>query len=57
MFNQGNQRCPGKELAISLLTMGLKNYLEINNYTINTSIKLDTQFIPYLINPCTIVFT
>lgn len=57
MFNQGNQRCPGKELTISLLTMALKNYLEINNYLINTPIKLDTDFIPYLINPCNIVFS
>jgi hypothetical protein len=57
MFNQGNQRCPGKELSISLLTMAIKNYLEINNYTINTTIKIDTEFIPYLINPCTITFS
>jgi hypothetical protein len=56
MFNQGNQRCPGKELSISLLTMAIKNYLEINNYTINTPIKIDNNFIPYLINPCTITF-
>jgi hypothetical protein len=56
MFNQGNQKCPGKELSISLLSMALKNYLEINNYTINTSMKLNPDFIPYLINPCSIIF-
>jgi cytochrome P450 len=56
MFNQGNQRCPGKELVISLLTQGLTKYLSLNNHTIETNVKLNTEFMPYVINPCTIVF-
>jgi hypothetical protein len=56
MFNQGNQRCPGKELTISLLTQALIIYLNINKNIINTNIELDTSFIPYIINPCTIIF-
>jgi cytochrome P450 len=56
MFNQGNQKCPGKELVLSLITMGLRCYLETNNYTIRTNIKLDPSFIPYILNPCTITF-
>jgi len=54
MFNQGNQRCPGKELVISLITTSLVIYLELNNYTIETNIKIDPSFIPYIINPCSI---
>jgi cytochrome P450 len=56
MFNQGNQRCPGKELVISLLTQALTTYLDLNNYSIETNIKLDTDLIPYILNPCTITF-
>lgn len=55
MFNQGNQRCPGKELTISLLTNALIVYLDINENKINTNIKIDKLFIPYIINPCTII--
>jgi cytochrome P450 len=56
MFNQGNQKCPGKELVLSLIGIGLKCYLEKNNYRIRTNIKLDPSFIPYILNPCTITF-
>ncbi len=56
MFNQGNQRCPGKELVISLLTQGVTKYLDLTKGTIETNIKLDTNFIPYMLNPCTITF-
>ena len=56
MFNQHNQRCPGKELVISLLTQGVGTYLRLNKYSIETNTKLNTQFIPYILNPCTIVF-
>jgi cytochrome P450 len=56
MFNQGNQKCPGKELVLSLIGIGLKCYLETNNYTVRTNIKLDPSFIPYILNPCTIAF-
>jgi hypothetical protein len=56
MFNQGNQNCPGKELVISLLTLGLVNYLERNDYKIKTNRKLNPEFIPYILNPCTVEF-
>jgi hypothetical protein len=56
MFNQGNQRCPGKELVISILTDALVIYLGMNNYSIQTNTRLDTSFIPYILNPCTIRF-
>jgi cytochrome P450 len=55
-FNQGNQKCPGKELVISLLTQALVIYLEMNDFSIQTNIKLDKKFIPYILNPCTIIF-
>jgi cytochrome P450 len=57
MFNQGNQRCPGKELVISLITSALVIYLEINSYSIETNIKINPSFVPYILNPCTIEFT
>jgi hypothetical protein len=56
MFNQGNQKCPGKELVISLLTQGLVSYLDIHDYSIETNIKLNKEFIPYILNPCRITF-
>lgn len=56
MFNQGNQRCPGKELTISLLTIGLVNYLKLNENKIDCNLKLKKEFIPYIINPCTLEF-
>jgi hypothetical protein len=56
MFNQGNQRCPGKELTILLLTLGLVNYLSLHNNQIQCSIIYDKEFIPYAINPCTLQF-
>jgi cytochrome P450 len=56
MFNHGNQTCPGKELVITLLTLGLVNYLQVNEYTVSTPIKLNPSSIPYMLNPCTIVF-
>jgi hypothetical protein len=57
MFNQGNQKCPGKELVISLLQAGCVAYLQLYNFNLKTNIKLDTKYIPYLINPCTIEFS
>lgn len=57
MFNQANQRCPGKELVISLLQAGCVSYLKLCKFNLKTNIKLDTNYIPYLINPCTIEFS
>jgi cytochrome P450 len=56
MFNQANQKCPGKEMVISLLTMGLTHYLQIRNFKIQTNITIDPNFVPYILNPCTIKF-
>lgn len=56
MFNQGNQRCPGKELTISLLTAGLVNYLNFNDNKIESNKSLNTELIPYIINPCSLEF-
>jgi hypothetical protein len=56
MFNQSNQKCPGKELTISLLTSGLVIFLEMCKYQYTTSIQINPSFIPYIINPCTITF-
>jgi hypothetical protein len=56
MFNQGNQRCPGKELTISLLAGGLVNYLILNNYKIKSNKKFNTELIPSIINPCSLEF-
>lgn len=57
MFNQGNQRCPGKELTLSLLTIGLVTYLEQHEYTILCNRSFTQDFIPYVINPCTLEFS
>lgn len=57
MFNQSNQRCPGKELVLSLLQAGCIHYLELCNFTLKTNHTLNKKYIPYLINPCTIEFT
>jgi len=54
MFNQGPQRCPGKELAIFLLGSFIKNYLKLTTGKIYTNIRIDCQDIPQSINPCTI---
>jgi hypothetical protein len=57
MFNQANQRCPGKELVISLLQSGCVCYLELCNFNLHTNIEIDKNNIPYLINPCSIEFS
>jgi hypothetical protein len=57
MFNQANQRCPGKELVMSLLQAGCVSYLQLCNFNLKTNIELDKNNIPYLINPCSIQFT
>ena len=54
MFNQGPQKCPGKELAIFLLGSFITNYLKLTNGKIDANIKMDCQNIPQSINPCAI---
>lgn len=56
-FNQGPQRCPGKELAIYLVQSFIYNFIKVKNITHKTiinTLSLDTDNIPQVINPCSI---
>lgn len=56
-FNQGPQRCPGKELAIYLVQSFIYNFIKIKKIKNSSSFKtkyIDTDNIPQIINPCTI---
>ena len=56
-FNQGPQKCPGKELAIYLIQSFIYNFLKIKKINKNTAFEtkyLDTNNIPQIINPCSI---
>jgi hypothetical protein len=58
-FNQGPQRCPGKELAIYLVQSFMFNFIKIKKIGINQTIKckkINTETISQVINPCTIKF-
>ena len=58
-FNQGPQRCPGKELAIYLTQSFIYNFFKIKNINMNTIIetnKIDINNVPQVINPCSIYF-
>ena len=55
-FNQGPQRCPGKELVIYLAQSFLYNFLKMKQSTKVNTIQLDKNYIPQIINPCTIYF-
>lgn len=57
MFSQANQRCPGKELTISLLQSACVSYLQLCQFNLHTNICIDTNHIPSLINPCSIQFS
>ena len=63
MFNQGPQKCPGKELTILLMGIFLVNYLKYSGILkhgcgiIQCNKKLDTLNIPQMINPCDIKFS
>ena len=57
-FNQGPQKCPGKELAIYLIQSFVYNFLVIKNI-VSTTENIKTNYIdignvPQIINPCTI---
>lgn len=56
-FNQGPQKCPGKEFSIFLIQSFIYNFFKIlqigKKYKIVTN-KLNKQYIPQAINPCTI---
>ena len=56
-FNQGPQRCPGKELSIYVVQCFIYNFFKIKNININTEIsvnKINPKDIPQVINPCSI---
>ena len=59
-FNQGPQRCPGKELAIFLIqsfTVNLLIHYDIlDNIENIQSRKINIENIPQMINPCNINF-
>lgn len=54
MFNQGPQRCPGKELAILIIGLTVSEYLNRVNYL--SCQKLNTNKIKQMIDPCSIRF-
>ena len=59
-FNQGPQKCPGKELAIFLCQSFIVRFFQLfgilENYKILKSNKINTKHIPQMINPCNIKF-
>ena len=55
-FNQGPQRCPGKELVISLCQSFLYNFIKIKKFTTVETVEIDKNYIPQIINPCKIEF-
>lgn len=59
MFNQGPQRCPGKELAIALLTAFVTQVLRAvpPGASLTTNLAVDPAYVPQMINPVTLRFT
>tara|TARA_Y100000310_G_C20659620_1_gene803976 strand:- start:75 stop:1400 length:1326 start_codon:yes stop_codon:yes gene_type:complete len=58
-FNQGPQRCPGKELAIYLIQSFMFHFIPlvgIDRQTQITTQRLNIDYIPQMINPCKIKF-
>lgn len=58
-FNQGPQKCPGKELAIYLAQSCIYHLIKIKQIGINQSISSDeinTDSIAQILNPCKIKF-
>ena len=54
MFNQGPQRCPGREFIISLISIYVAEYLKsIKNIP---TVKVNKKYIPQMIDPCSISF-
>ena len=60
-FNQGPQKCPGKDLSLFLIESVIVHYLEHSGVlcgkTRLNSQKLDVNNIPQMIDPCSITFT
>ena len=56
-FNQGPQKCPGKELSIFLIQSFIFNFIKIKNIKKKILVKtnhIDKNYIPQIINPCEI---
>ena len=60
-FNQGPQKCPGKDLSLFLVESLIVHYLEhsgvLHGKAKLDSQKLDVNNIPQMIDPCSITFT
>lgn len=57
MFNQGPQKCPGKDLSIFMLQSFIVNFFKLSGLldsNILISDKIDIDNIPQMINPCKI---
>jgi cytochrome P450 len=58
MFNQGPQRCPGKDLTIVLMSDFLDIFVErLGNRMLISNFQLDRNKIPQMINPCALSFS
>lgn len=58
MFNQGPQKCPGKEMAIFITSSFIIQFLQkVGKRKLVTKQKIDVNFIPQMINPCKIKFS
>jgi cytochrome P450 len=61
LFNQGPQRCPGKDLSLFIIQSVVVHYLAhsgvLYGNAVLHSIPLDVKNIPQMIDPCSIVFT
>ncbi len=60
-FNQGPQKCPGKDISLFLMESLIVHYLKYTNVLSGQKslkcIKINTNHIPQMINPCTITFS
>ena len=59
IFNQGPQKCPGKEITIYLIQSFIYNLIKIKEIGLTQSLrckKINTNKIKETINPCTIKF-
>jgi hypothetical protein len=56
MFNQGSQRCPGKELSIYIIKCYIIHFIKLNQVNKDniSGDKLNVNYIPQAINPCDI---
>ena len=57
MFNQGPQKCPGKDLAIDLLYSFILNYLILTDFKVKVSPKININNVPQMINPYKFIFS